>query len=338
MSSPALGELLFHFFEDHLKCQKGLRPASIKSYRDTMKLFLQFIAQDTRQKLSRLSVAELTCECVLSFLKGLEDQRHNCIRTRNQRLAALRTFFEYAVQHWPESLKEAERIAAIPTKRTAPPETRFLERDEIEKLFGSLPSSGDAALRDRALLMFLYNTGARVQEVAELCIRNLELSSVPRVHLHGKGDKWRTCPLWKETSHLLQKLLGESPPDGQKPVFVSGRGRPLTRFGIYKIVRRHTQKLVTSQTGPGQRSISPHVFRHTTAVHLLESGVEPNVIRGWLGHVCLETTNRYAEINLRMKQKAVEACQPPVSGTSAALPRKPIWQADAELLKWLKSL
>ena len=224
MSSPTLGEVIFSFFEDHLKCQKGLRPASIKSYRDTMKLFLQFVAQDTRQKLSRLSIAELTCERVLSFLKGLEDQRHNHIRTRNQRLAALRTFFEYVAQRLPEGLKEAGRIAAIPTPKAAPPETRFLERDEIEKLFGSLRSAGRAELRDRALLMFLYNTGARVQEVAELCARNLDLSSAPRVHLHGKGDKWRTCPLWKETSHLLRQLLGESSTDGQKPVFTSGQG------------------------------------------------------------------------------------------------------------------
>src|SRR6266853_4261123 len=162
MISPILGQLVFSFFEDHLKCQKGLRPASIKSYRDTMKLFLQFAAADARKKLSRLSIAELTCERVLSFLKALEEKRKTHIRTRNQRLAALRTFFEYAAHRLPEALKEAARVAAIPTKRVAPPQTRFMEGDEIETLFGSLPSSGNAALRDRALLLFLYNTGARV--------------------------------------------------------------------------------------------------------------------------------------------------------------------------------
>jgi len=337
VTSPTLGQLLFGFFEDHLKCQKGLRPASIKSYRDTVRLFLQFVGEDSRQKLSRLSVAELTYERVQGFLKTLEAKRHNHIRTRNQRLAALRAFFDYLVQRLPEALKEAERVAAIPTKRVAPPETRFLDRDEIEILFRSLPSSTAAGLRDRTLLLFLYNTGARVQEVAELSLKNLELGPAPRVHLHGKGDKWRTCPLWKETAQLLQQLLANcSTSDG--PVFTSAQGRALTRFGIYKIVCRHTRKLARPQSASCHRCISPHVFRHTTAVHLLESGVEPNVIRGWLGHVSLETTNRYAEINLRMKQKALEICQPPFSATSEAFPRRPIWRGDAELLKWLKSI
>lgn len=339
MSAPILGQVLFGFFEDHLKCQKGLRPASIRSYRDTIKLFLQFVAEDTHHKLSRLTVAELTCERVRSFLKALEDKRHNHARTRNQRLAALRTFFEYVAHQVPEALQEVGRIAAIPTKRAAPPETRFLERDEIEALFSSLPASGGAALRDRALLLFLYNTGARVQEVAELCVKNLELGPAPRVHLHGKGDKWRTCPLWKETAQLLQQLLADYPTAHREgPVFTSAQGRPLTRFGIYKIVRRHTRTLAQVQPASAHRGISPHVFRHTTAVHLLESGVEPNVIRAWLGHVSLETTNRYAEITLRMKQKALETCQPPASVTSGAFPRSRIWREDAELLKWLKSL
>jgi integrase/recombinase XerD len=337
VSSPTLGQLLFSFFEDHLKCQKGLRPASIKSYRDTVKLFLQFVAEDSGRKLSRLSIAELTYERVQSFLKTLEAKRHNHIRTRNQRLAALRAFFAYVVHRLPEALKEAERVAAIPTKRVAPPETRFLDRDEIEALFRCLPVSSGAGLRDRTLLLFLYNTGARVQEVAELRVKNLELGSAPRVHLHGKGDKWRTCPLWKETAQLLQQLLtNRSAVDG--PVFTSAQGEPLTRFGIYKMVCRHTRNLARPQNGSYHRRISPHVFRHTTAVHLLESGVEPNVIRGWLGHVSLETTNRYAEINLRMKQKALEICQPPLSATSEAFHRRPVWRDDAELLKWLKSI
>jgi integrase/recombinase XerD len=294
--------------------------------------------EDAHQKLSRLSVADLTCERVRSFLKALEEKRHNHVRTRNKRLAALRTFFEYVAQRSPEALKEVERIAAIPTKRATPPETRFLERDEIETLFRSLPSSGSAGLRDRALLLFLYNTGARVQEVAELCVGNLELSPASRVHLHGKGDKWRTCPLWKETAQLLQQLLADNTSSNlQRPVFASAQGKPLTRFGIYKIVCRHTRKL-PPQARHSQRGISPHTFRHSTAVHLLESGVELNVIRAWLGHVSLETTNRYAEINLRMKQEALEICQPPVAAVSGACPRRPIWREDAELLKWLKSI
>ena len=339
MNAPTLGELLHSFFEDHLKCQKGLRLTSVRSYRDGMSLFLQSVAKQCGRKLSALTIADLTCERVIAFLNELETERHNHIRTRNQRLAALRTFFEYVVHRMPEGLKEAERIAAIPTKRVPPPETRFLDRDEVQTLFASLPSSGWAAVRDRTLLLFLYNTGARVQEVADLCVKNLELESTPRVHLHGKGDKWRTCPLWKDTAQALTKLLAtRKNGTPESAVFTARSGLPLTRYGIYKLVRRHTRQLCKAQAGQPVRNISPHVFRHTAAAHLLESGVEVNVIRAWLGHVGLETTNRYAEINLRMKQKALEACQPPVANSPATRPARSVWRDDAELLKWLKSL
>ena len=339
MNTPTLGELLHGFFENHLKCQKGLRLTSVRSYRDGMSLFLQSVAKQTGRKLSSLTVADLTCEHVIVFLDTLETARHNHIRTRNQRLAALRTFFEYVVHRMPEGLKEAERIAAIPTKRVPPPETRFLERDEVQALFASLPSSGWAAARDRALFLFLYNTGARVQEVADLCVKNLELESTLRVHLHGKGDKWRTCPLWKETAQAISKLLATRKHcTPESPVFTARSGLPLTRYGIYKLVRRHTRQFSDAKGGQPQRKVSPHVFRHTAAAHLLESGVEVNVIRGWLGHVSLETTNRYAEINLRMKQKALEACQPPVANGSATSHAHAVWREDPDLMKWLKSL
>lgn len=337
MNAPTLGQLLHGYFEDHLKCQKGLRPASVRSYRDAISLFLRHMATETGKKLSRLSLEDLTCERVVGFLDALEKGRHNHVRTRNQRLAVLRTFFEYVICRMPEGFLEAQRIAAIPGKRVPPAEMRFMDRDEVQALFASLPASGELALRDRTLLQFLYNTGARVQEVADMLRKNLELDSMPLAHLHGKGDKWRTCPLWKETARLLKDMLAErKTAESDSAVFVSQHGRPLTRFGIYKIVRRLTHTLDKPATGRPQRRVSPHCFRHTTAVHLLESGVEPNVIRGWLGHAGLETTNRYAEITLRMKQKALEACQPPTE--NGASPRKAIWKDDAELLKWLKSL
>jgi integrase/recombinase XerD len=334
---PDLGPLLYSFLEDYLKCQKGLRSSSIKSYRDTLKLFLLFLAHKTKRKVSRLVLTDLTCVHTLSFLDSLEKERRNQPRTRNQRLAALRSFFEYLARRVPEMLKEAQFVSLIPTKRTAPAQTFFLERDELQSLFASLTSKGGLAMRDRALLLFLYNTGARVQEVADLRWKNLELADPPRVHLHGKGDKWRLCPLWKETVALLKQLVpDQSETNGESPVFTSSKGQALTRFGIYKVVHRHTRLLLKSS--PVRRRISPHTFRHTSAVHLLEAGVEVNVIRGWLGHVCLETTNRYAEINLRMKQAALRTCQPPTSASSAGWPKKPIWTKDSELMKWLKSL
>ncbi len=331
------GSLLYSFFEDYLKCQKGLRPSSLKSYRDSAKLFLLFLAEKTGHKVSRLTLADLTCAQVLAFLQSLETDRDNQVRTRNQRLAAIRALFDYLARRVPEMLKEAQNVATIPTKRTTPAETFFLEQDEMQSLFASLPAKGTAALRDRALLLFLYNTGARVQEVADLRYQNLELDGQPRVHLHGKGDKWRVCPLWKETVALLKQLLAEHRTNApERAVFVSLQGQALTRFGIYKIVRRHTRSLL--KPDESRRRISPHTFRHTSAVHLLESGVEVNVIRGWLGHVSLETTNRYAEINIRMKEAALQACQPPPSAASEACLRKPVWREDAELMKWLKTL
>ena len=205
---------------------------------------------------------------------------------------------------------------------------------KFESLFKNLPREAPFALRDRALLLFLYNTGARVQEVADLRIGNLELNAKPRVHLHGKGDKWRTCPLWQQSATLLSELIENKRNNPEAGVFISRNGQALTRFGIYKIVRRH---LAQSNLNDRSRALSPHSFRHAAAVHLLEAGVEVNVIRAWLGHVSLETTNRYAEITLRMKAEALEACEPPTN-TSAVGPRSPIWRDDQALLDWLKSL
>jgi site-specific recombinase XerD len=194
MTPPALGALVHSFFADGLLTMKGLRPASVRSYRDVLRLFLRFVAHDTGRKITRLALGDLSFERVLRFARYLEDERRNHIRTRNQRVACLHTFFDYLAGRVPELLEVAERVAAIPMKRVPPPETRFLERDEIDSLFATLPVQGAQALRDRALLLFLYNTGARVQEAADLHVSDLELAPPARVRLHGKGDKWRTCP------------------------------------------------------------------------------------------------------------------------------------------------
>lgn len=337
MSTTTLGSLVFAFFEDYLKAQKGLSPATLKSYRDALRLFLLFVARELGSRLTRVQLAELTAERVRGFLQALESERHNHVRSRNQRLAALKTFFEYLAAQLPERLAEAERVMAIAVKRVPPPPTFFLERDEVQSLFAQLPTSGPYALRDRTLLLFLYNTGARVQEVADLRWRNLELDR-HRVHLHGKGDKWRVCPLWQETISLLTQLLGESANvTPERPIFLSQRRQALTRFGIYKIVRHHTEPLVRRGSDGHPKAISPHIFRHTAAAHLLEAGVEPNVIRAWLGHVSLETTSRYAEVNIAMKEAALQACTPPTQA-GVASPSGAIWRDDQSLLRWLQSL
>jgi integrase/recombinase XerD len=239
----SVGQTIFAFFEDYLKTQKGLRPGSIRSYRDTLKLFLIHVATTRRRPITRLILEDLSSERVLDFLRMIETTRKNHVSTRNQRLAALHTFYRYLAVHHPEMLAEAERVEAIPSKRTPPPQTHYLERDEIEDLFHTLPKQGVMALRDRALFMVLYNTGARVQEVADLSVADIDLDGPLRVRLHGKGDKWRSCPLWPETAELLKGLIGGSHGDQSGPLFISRQRKPLTRFGIYKIVKRHTSGL-----------------------------------------------------------------------------------------------
>ena len=333
--TPSLGALIQSFFADHLPVQKGLRLGSIRSYRDTLRLFLRFASEKRRARIATLALQDLSFERVLAFLKYLEQERGNSVRTRNQRRAALNTFFAYLAVRAPEMLAVCQQVAAIPVKRTSLPDTHYLEREEVTALFRSLPRQGRFALRDRTLLLFLYNTGARVQEVADLRVEHLELTPPAKVRLHGKGDKWRVCPLWDETVEHLQRLLAEQAAAPNAPVFCARRDQPLTRFGLYKIVRRHTASWDT--TGPQARRVSPHLFRHTAAVHLLESGVEVNVIRSWLGHVNLDTTNRYAELTLRAKAEALRACEIS-SGISAVSRPRAAWKDDKTLLEWLNSL
>lgn len=338
MISPlSLGSVLHGFFENYLKVQKGLRPNSIKTYRDAIQMLLQFVAAKTRRGLARLALDDLTPERVEQFLDHLETARGNHIRSRNNRLTALRVFFEYIGTRNPERLVDAQRIISIPIKRTPPPKTSYMERDEVEDILARIPNNSRNAIRDRALPLFLYNTGARVQEAADLCAGHLEFDTGPRVRLHGKGDKWRVCPLWNETAVLLKHLLSLPGVRGEAttPVFSSRGGSALTRFGIYKIVRRRAQHLIAKS--PGARRVSPHVFRHSAATSLLEAGVDINVIRAWMGHVSLESTNRYAEITIRTKAEAMQLCEPPPN-QSKTNSRSLSWRSDAELLHWLQSL
>lgn len=335
---PTLGALLHGFFADHLPLQRGVRPATVRSYRDGLRLFLRFVARERRRKLTALEPSDLTFERVLAFLRYLEEERCNHPRTRNQRLAVLHGFFEYLADRVPELLSTAQRVAAIRPKLTPPPEPHHLGREQLQALFMRMRDEPET-LRDRVLLLFLYNTGARVQEASDLRVGNLDLVTQPRARLHGKGDKWRVCPLWAETAEELTELLRRQGTleDPEAPVFVSRRGGPLSRFGIYKIVRRHAAALDGPPLGSDARRVTPHVLRHTTAVHLLESGVEINVIRGWLGHVRLTTTERYAEIPAHLKEAALALCESPGERDPRA-PRQPRWQTDDDLIAWLSSL
>ena len=335
MTTHTVGSLVRLFLVDYLPQQKGLRSSTIRSYRDTIKMFLLAVAENESCGVSDLQLEQLTHSRVLDFLRDLEHVRNNSISTRNQRLAALHSFFEYVARNVPEILHACGQIAAVPMKRTPIPETHFLTRDEIQEVFSALPQRGRYALRDRTLLIFMYNTGARVQEVADLRVGNLNLDPPASVHLHGKGGKWRSCPLWAESATSLQKMLDEQGShDPMASVFTSAGGKALTRFGIYTLVRKHTSMVENRRPSRQTRRITPHVLRHSTAVHLLESGVELNVIRGWLGHVSIDTTSRYAEITARMREDALKLCEPLPEG-----PRQnPSWRQDSNLITWLESL
>ncbi len=334
--NTTLGMVIRGFLLEYLPQQKGLRESTVYSYRDTLRLFLRYVAADKNLNVSQLQLKHLTFEQVLNFLHDLEQSRHNSVSTRNQRLGALHTFYDYIARQVPEMLRESEKVATIPIKRVTLPDTRFMSRDEIDRLFNQLPDQGRYALRDRALLLFLYNTGARVQEVADLRVGHITFDHPPSVRLKGKGGKWRTCPLWGQTADVLAQLIQQQQAQTNAAVFMSAKGTPLTRFGIYKRVRKYAADIESNTSRIPSCRITPHVFRHSTAVHLLEAGVEVNVIRGWLGHVSLETTNRYAEITLRMKQQALKLCEPPADSDGVSQPSA--WHADADLLTWLTSL
>jgi site-specific recombinase XerD len=337
MSTATLGTLVHEFFLSHLVEQKGLRQSSVRSYRDTLRLFLQFVATDAHRDVSRLTPEDLCFKRVLAFLRYLEQQRRNRVATRNQRLAALHTFFEFVARRDPDRLHEYQQIAAIPVKRCAQPMMHALSREEVQALFSGLPDNGRLTLRDRALLLFLYNTGARVQEVADLRTEQLALERPPHVRLCGKGGKWRHCPLWNETASVLRRIIeAQGNGDSQRHVFRSATGKPLTRFGLYKRVRRLTDKLPIHNSTERPAHISPHVFRRTAATHLLDAGVDINVVRGWLGHSNLTTTNRYAEITTRMKAEAIRLCEIPLARGRHTGPVT--WRGERSLLDWLSSL
>lgn len=330
-----VGELVHSFLVDYLTVQRGFSNSSVKSYRDVLRLYLLFVSQREKCRITKLDSRHFTVQHITDFLTSLEQDRQNSRRTRNQRLAVLRCFSEYMASQSPEFISEAQRIGTIQTKRCSPPETFFLEQSEVKQVLGCLSTGDNLAFRDSVLLLFMYNTGARVQELADLQVEQLELDAL-RVRLCGKGAKWRICPLWKETVVALRALLAHQSSRAADPVFLSNAGKKLTRFGIYKVVRKRTQMICKKRSDGSTKTISPHTIRHTTAMHLLESGVEINVIRGWLGHVSLETTNRYTQISIRMKESALQLCEPPIQDSKSQIDVR--WRDDEALLKWLASL
>jgi len=300
------------FFQRFLAAERNLSANTVLSYRDTMKLFLRFVSATRGRPPDALEIQDMDVDVVRAFLDWGEATRGNKPRTRNQRLAALKTFFRYIAMKSPENLDRCRQVREIPTKRFERPEPEFLEQPEVNALLNSVEPNSPAGLRDRALLLVLYNTGARVQEVVTLDVGDVRLDPPPMVRLHGKGRKIRSCPIWAETATMLHRLITARPQPlpPSAPVFLNASGLRLSRSGISHILRRAAAKAGLPRLSRARR-LTPHVIRHTTAMHLLQSKVDIATIAAWLGHSQLSTTHGYLQIDLRMKQAAIEAASTP---------------------------
>lgn len=332
-----IGPFVRRFLLEELVADRNLTPNTQKSYRDTIRLLFGFIANRHSTDPTQTTVEQVDATLVRSFLVHLEQERGNSISTRNQRLAALHSLFRFIGRLVPELVEHATQIQAIPLRRTATPVMPYLEKHEMDALLAVPDRRRAQGCRDYALLLFLYNTGARATEAAELTLANLSLSTSPAARFQGKGRKMRTCPLWVHTAKILHEMLGtrlEGP--SVEPVFLNVRRQPITRHGVHALIARTVDKAAESMPSLRDKRISPHTIRHATAVHLLRAGVDINTIRAWLGHVSLETTNRYAEIDLEMKAQALETCA--VSGLDSMPRPSQSWHTDGGLMSFLASL
>jgi site-specific recombinase XerD len=274
---------------------------------------------------------------VLDFLHHLEVERRNIAATRNVRLAAIHAFFRYCAAEHPERIEHCQRVLAVPFKRTRSRPVEYLEFAEIQAVLGAIDRSTVNGRRDYALLASMFNTGARVQEIVALRVSDLRLESPPHLRLFGKGRKERICPLWSQTADLLRALLAErgtNQPRADQPLFVNHHGEPLTRFGVRYILAKYCTQARDAVPTLATKRLHPHSMRHSTAVHLLRSGVDIVTISQWLGHASVTTTNRYATVDLEMKRKAIEQARP-IDETAAGIA---LWRSDASILTWLEAL
>lgn len=328
--SHMLGPFVRRFLLEEVVADRNLTINTQRSYRDSIRLLLRFMNDHHAIESTRVTVELTTATIVRAFLAHLEERRGNCVATRNQRLAAIHSLFRFVASQVPELVDHASQICAIPLRRTAPPAMAYLDKPEIDALLAVPDRRRPQGQRDYALLLFLYNTGARATETAELTVGAVALDTAPSARFLGKGRKTRTCPLWPHTAKVLRQVLGARPQDER--VFRNVRGESITRFGIHDLLKRTVSKAAETTPSLLAKRVSPHSLRHTTAVHLLRAGVDINTIRAWLGHVSLETTNRYAEVDLEMKAKALEICAVTDSN------RTPAWRKDNDLMAFLSAL
>lgn len=338
MSGPlpnVLARALRLFFTEHLSELRGLSPNTVHSYRDSLALLLRFVAARRGCPVAVLDIADLDPEQVVAFLRHLEDTRGNTAATRNVRLAAVHAFFRFLALRHPDRLEQAQRVLAIPFKRARSQPVEYLEYAEIQAVLAAVDRASPEGARDYALLTTLFNTGARVQELVDLRVRDLQLVKPYQVRLVGKGRKERVCPLWPQTAEVLKAYCRDRgrDPRAAEPLFVNRRGEALTRFGVRYILAKYFDRAKAVTPSLARKRLHPHTVRHSTAVHLLKAGVDLVTISHWLGHASVTTTNRYATVDLETKRQAIEAAAAPEGA-----PPPTHWRSDATILEWLEAL
>jgi site-specific recombinase XerD len=335
-SPTSLARALREFFADHLPQVRGVSPHTVCSYRDACALLLRFLSGRHHRPIVKLDFCDLSPDDVIAFLQDLERVRDNSAATRNARLAAIHSFARFVASRHPEHLDLCQRILAVPFKRAAPRTVEYLEAAEVAALLDAPDRATPDGRRDHALLLTLFNTGARVQEILDLRPVDLQLARPFQARLRGKGRKERLCPLWPQTVKILRALLNERgvDPASMEQLFRNRRGEPLTRFGVRYLLRKYAQTAAETASTLDKKRVHPHVLRHTTAVHLLQAGVDLVTISHRLGHASVETTNRYAAVDLEMKRAAVAKARTigPIDPAVRA------WRNNRSILEWLEAL
>ena len=331
-TAPSFALLVQRFFTEHLTHHRAVSPRTVAAYGDTFRLLLQFAERQTGKSPTSLKLVDLDAKLVLAFLDHLERDRKNGARSRNARLAALRSFLKYAAHHDLSALGIIEQALAVPIKQFDRPMLGFLTRQEMQAILDAPDTATWAGQRDHALFTMLYNTGARVSEIIDLRIENLILDNSPAIHLMGKGRKQRTVPLWRSTVTVMRawkRRMGKTADSA--PLFPNRSGSAMSRSNVTQRLALAVEAAAKQHPRLLTRSISPHTFRHTTAMHLLQSGERIDVIALWLGHESPTTTHQYAEADLEMKQKALAKLQDPDTAAKR-------FKATDSLLEFLKTL
>jgi len=329
-----LGAIVRDYFIDYLPRLRGTSSHTIHSYRDSIVLFLRFLSARRKRSVAELDLPDLDPPGILAFLSYLEGERKNGAATRNVRLSAIHALFRFVASRNPEHLDLAQRVLGIPFKRAPQRAIDYLEYEEIDSILKAINRTTLRGARDYALLATMFNTGGRVQEIADLRACDLQLTKPFQLRLFGKGRKERYCPLWPQTAAVLRAFCKERNLDlsSEARVFLNHRDEPLTRFGIRYVLARCLDRASQEVPNLQKKRLHPHSMRHSTAVALLKSGVDLSTISHLLGHATLTTTNRYAKVDLEMKRRAVARLKP--------VPRqlRTPWSRDRTVLDWLESL